>query len=125
MLTVGTTATFTATTVLDSVTDDGETIVFTLAAGTGYTLGAGTTVSVSIGDVPDTDGDSMPDITDPDDDNDGIPDAQEATGQQLIPDCGGTPTAATRVQDGTQGQPLLRRYPDRAAKHRQRFPKQL
>ena len=82
MLTVGTAAaaTFTVTTVLDRVTDDGETIVFTLAAGTGYTLGADTMASISIDDVPDdpdTDGDGTPDSIDLDDDADGIPDTAD------------------------------------------------
>ena len=53
-LTVGTSgnALIEGTAQADSVTDDDETIVFTLAEGEGYTLGAETTASVSINDVP-------------------------------------------------------------------------
>ena len=111
MLTIGTTAAvaaFAVTGILDGITDEDETIIFTLAAGAGYTLTtvmAETMAMVSINDVLDTDLDGIADTVDPDDDNDGIPDSQEAEGQQLIPDCGGTPTTTTRVQDGTQANP--------------------
>ena len=53
-LTVGTSgnALIRGTAQADSVTDDNETIVFTLAEGEGYMLGANTMASVSIDDVP-------------------------------------------------------------------------
>ena len=112
MLTVGTAAVaaFTVTTIPDSVMDDGETIVFTLAAGTGYMLGAETTASLSIDNEPDTDGDGTPDSVDTDDDNDGIADFMSdgttpLDPDRLIPDCGGTPTSTAAMQDGTSANP--------------------
>ena len=63
----------------------------------------------------DTDGDGDPDsivagcstslTEDTDDDNDGIADDSEAEGQRLLPDCGGAPTPAVRIQEGTQANP--------------------
>ena len=42
---------------------------------------------------------------DTDDDNDGIADTSEASGQRLLPDCGGVPTSTVAIQDGSSANP--------------------
>lgn len=57
-------ATVTVTPIDDSTTEPGETVVLTLSAGAGYTLGASTNATVNITDndvPPDADGDGLPD----------------------------------------------------------------
>jgi hypothetical protein len=74
------TTTVTITPIGDTSYENDETVILTVTTGSGYSVGspAAATATIENDDsLPDTDSDGVPDLTDLDDDNDGITDCAE------------------------------------------------